>query len=168
MLDFSVTFFITLINLGVLFFVMRLILFKPVRKFMASRQAEVKNEIDAAAKQRADADALLAQYQKKLAEAKADGDAIIKEARAGAEAEAQRIVSQAKADAQAIREKAGRDMQQERETALSEFQSQAVGLVLAVSAKLLERQLSDEDSRKQAALFLKELSSSDLRAVSRV
>jgi len=37
MLDFSITFFITILNIGVLYLILRAILFKPVTKFMENR-----------------------------------------------------------------------------------------------------------------------------------
>jgi F-type H+-transporting ATPase subunit b len=157
MLNFSVTFFITLVNLAILFLIMRVILFKPVRKFMASRQAAVKNDIEIAAQQRNEAEKFKSQYEAQLAKAREEGDAIIKDARAAADKNAELIIGQANDEAKAIEERAQQEMEQEKRAMRSQFQAQAVALVLAVCAKLLKRELNDEDSRNEAARFLEQL-----------
>jgi F-type H+-transporting ATPase subunit b len=162
MLNFSVTFLITLINLAILFVIMRAILFKPVRKFMEKRQAAVKNDIDTAAKQRADAEKLKAQYDEQMAHAREDGAGIINDARVAAEKQAAMIVAEAKKEAETMHTTAQTEIEQEKQASRMQFQQNAVALVLAAAAKLLQRQFSDEDSRREAALFLKQLGETNL------
>jgi F-type H+-transporting ATPase subunit b len=158
MLNFSVTFFITLVNLAVLFIIMRAILFKPVTKFMKARQDAVKADIDNAAKQRADAEKMKADYEAQLATAEGKADKIIADAKITAGKNAEKIVKDAQADAAQMMKAGEARIKAEEQAAAATFQAQASALVLAAAAKLLQREFTSEDSKREAALFLKQLS----------
>jgi F-type H+-transporting ATPase subunit b len=157
MLDFSVTFFFTLVNIGVLFFVLRAVLFKPVTRFMEARSKMIQNNIDQAEKDREQAKILLAQYEEQIRKAGADGEALIQSAREEAEKEAAGIIRSAKEEAERIAASGRVRLETERHAALAQFRAEAAALVLAVSSRLLQRELSGEDSRRAAAQLLKEL-----------
>jgi F-type H+-transporting ATPase subunit b len=157
MLDFSVTFFFTLINIGILFFILRAILFKPVTKFMEERSKKIQGDIEQAEKDKNQAKALLVQYEEQLKKAESEGDAIIKRARETAEKDAAGIISSGKAEADRIIEAGHTRLAAERRAALVQFQSEAAALIIAASSRLLQRELSGDDTRRQAALLLKEL-----------
>jgi F-type H+-transporting ATPase subunit b len=156
MLNFSVTFFITLVNLGVLFVIMRAVLFKPVTKFMESRAAKVQGDIDNAAKQVSDANALKADYEKKIAAVADECAALKAAARADGQKEADALIAAAKAEAQGIRAQAEKESEREKEAAWALFQTEAAALVVAAARQLLRRELSAE-APAEAEAFLKEL-----------
>jgi F-type H+-transporting ATPase subunit b len=157
MLDFSVTFIITIINITVLFFILRAVLFKPVTKFMADRTRKVQDTIDQAEKSRADAQKLLEQYQDKLKNAGIEADEIIKTARVNAEAQARQIIGEGKAAAEALTAAAHRQVDAERQAAFARFKVEAAALVMAASARLVQREISGDDNRRYAAMLLDEL-----------
>lgn len=64
-LDWNLLF--TVINLLLLFVLMKIFLFKPVQKIIAARQAEADKKFDEAAAKQAEADGLKAQYAKSIA-----------------------------------------------------------------------------------------------------
>ena len=64
-LDWNLLF--TVINLLLLFVLMKIFLFKPVQKIIAARQAEADKQFDEAAAKQAEADGLKAQYAKSIA-----------------------------------------------------------------------------------------------------
>jgi F-type H+-transporting ATPase subunit b len=157
MLDFSVTFFFTLINIGVLFFVLRAVLFKPVTRFMEARSKKIQDDIDQAEKDRDQAKILLARYEEQLKKAETEREALIMRAREEAEREAAGIIRSGREEAERIVASGRAQVETERRTALAQFRSEAAALVIAVSSRLLQRELSGEDSRRAAALLLKEL-----------
>jgi F-type H+-transporting ATPase subunit b len=157
MLDFSVTFFFTLINIGTLFFVLRAVLFKPVTRFMEARSKKIQGDIDQAEKDRDEAKSLLAQHEERLKKAEAEGAALIARAREAAEREADGIIRSGRDEAERIVASGRARLETERRAALAQFHSEAAALVIAVSSRLLQRELSGEDSRRAAALLLKEL-----------
>ena len=158
MLDFSVTFFITIINITILFFVLRALLFKPVSKLMAERVKRVQDSIDQAKKDKEEAAKLLAQYEDKLKNAEAEAREIQKNARENAERQAQLTVAEGKKEAQDMVNAALKQIEMERQAALAKFKLEAAALVMAVSAKLSARDLSGDDNRRYVNMLLDELS----------
>jgi F-type H+-transporting ATPase subunit b len=157
MLDISVTFIITIINIAILFFILRAILFKPVTRFIDERAKKVQEIRDQAEKDRIQAKALLAQYEAHLKKAEEDGAEVIRAARETANEEASRIVTEGRASAENYMKKARKQLEAEQRTAMAVFSTEATALVLSAAGRLLRRSLSDEDSREQAAILLREL-----------
>ncbi|MDR0290180.1 MAG: F0F1 ATP synthase subunit B [Treponema sp.] len=157
MLDFSVTFVITIINIIVLTIILRKILFKPVTKFMAERAKRVQDSIDQAEKDRVNSQKLLEQYHHKLKNADAEADEIIGSAREKAEVESRHIVAVGKAEAEALVAAARREIDAERQAAFARFKLEAAALVMAASARLVQREFSGEDNRRYASMLLDEL-----------
>jgi F-type H+-transporting ATPase subunit b len=157
MLDFSVSFFFTLVNIAVLFFVLRAILFKPVTKFMEARTAKVQAEIENAAKERDEAKSLRLMYEDKVKNAGIEAAQLTKAAREAAEKQASGIISEAKAEAEGIVENARKQILAERQAAFIAFRAEASALVVAAAGRLLRRDFSGEDARAHAELVLREL-----------
>jgi F-type H+-transporting ATPase subunit b len=157
MLDFSVTFGITIINIIILTLILRKVLFKPVTKIMADRAQRVQDSIDQAEKDKADSRGLLEQYQNKLKNADAEAEKIVKTARESAEQEARQIVTSGKAEAQALTEAARRQIESERQAAFARFKLEAAALVMAATAKLVQREISGDDKNRYVTMLLDEL-----------
>jgi len=157
MLDFSVTFIITIINITILFLILRKILFKPVTKFMADRTARVQDSIEQADKDKAQAKALLGEYEDKLKNADAEAREILKTARENAEQQAQMIVAEGKQEAANISAAARKQIEAEHQAALAKFKLEAAALVMAASARLAARDLSSDDNRRYVNMLLDEL-----------
>ncbi|MCL2479879.1 MAG: ATP synthase F0 subunit B [Treponema sp.] len=157
MLDFSVTFIITVINIAILFFILRKVLFKPVTKFMADRAKRVQDSIDQAELEKTEARNLLTQYQNRLKKAEADAENIIIASRKNAMAEADKIIAGGKAAAEAIAASSRKQIEAERQAMQTRFKLEAAALVMAASARLVQRELSGDDNRRYANMLLDEL-----------
>jgi F-type H+-transporting ATPase subunit b len=157
MLDFSVTFVITIINIFILFLILRKILFKPVTKFVEERARKVQSSLDQAEKDRNQAKEILKQYEDQLKQAEAEAREIISSARETARLESDRLIAEGKAQAETFLEKGRRQLEAERRTAITVFKADAAALVIGASSRLIQRELNSEDSRYQAELLLKEL-----------
>ncbi|MDR3020650.1 MAG: ATP synthase F0 subunit B [Treponema sp.] len=157
MLDFSVTFIITIINITILFFILRAVLFKPVTKFMAERAFKVQNSIDQAEKNSMESQKLLDEYKEKLKNADAEVNEILKNARINAERLAESIVAEGKEEAAVYSDMARKQIESERQAALAKFRLEAAALVLAASAKLSSKDFSGEENRRYAFLLLEEI-----------
>ena len=92
-LDWNLLF--TVINLLLLFVLMKIFLFKPVQKIIAARQAEADKQFDEAAAKQAEADGLKAQYAKSIASVEEEKSKAMQETMKKADAEYQRIVGDA-------------------------------------------------------------------------
>ena len=157
MLDFSVTFIITIINITILFLILRKILFKPVTKLMADRAERVQDSIEQADKDRAQAKALLAEYEDKLKNADAEAREILKNARESAERQTQMIIAEGKQEAADFSATTRKQIEAEHQAALAKFRLEAAALVIAASAKLVARDFSGDDNRRYVNMLLDEL-----------
>jgi len=162
MLDFSVTFIITIINIAVLFFVLRAVLFKPVTKFMADRAKRVQDSIEQAEKDKTQAQALLAQYKAQLKTADAEAEAIIRSAKESAKQEADRIIAESRLSAEAVLANTRKQLESEQKAAMSVFRKEAVVLVIAATGRLLGREIKDQDSLRYADMLLEEVALADI------
>ena len=157
MLDFSVTFIITIINITILFLILRKILFKPVTKLMADRAKSVQESIEQADKDKAQAKALLAEYEDKLKNADAETREILKTAREDAERQVQMIIAEGKQEAASFAATTRKQLDAEYQAALAKFRLEAAALVMAASAKLAARDFSGDDNRRYVNMLLDEL-----------
>ena len=157
MLDFSVTLVITVINITILFIILRSVLFKPVSRFMAERAQRIQTSIDDAAQEKALAHSLLEQYQDKLKNADTQAAEIIKTACEKAKAEALDIITQGKAAADGLIETGRRQIEYERQAAFTRFKLEAASLVMAASARLVGREFSGDDKHHYADMLLEEI-----------
>ena len=156
MLDFSVTFIITIVNMVVLFFILRTILFKRVTKFMDERTKRIQDSIDRSEKDKSQAKALLAQYETQLKTAEAEAEAIINSARESAQVEAEKIIAEGRLSAEIALESTRKQLELEQKAAIAAFRKEAATLVVEASGRLLSREIKTEDNLKYADMLLKE------------
>ncbi|MDR2133496.1 MAG: ATP synthase F0 subunit B [Treponema sp.] len=152
-----VTFFFTFVNIGILFFILRAVLFRPVSKFMEDRAKRIRDTIDQAEKDRSRAKQMLEQYEGRLKNAEAEAEAIVRTARENAERESGRIVAGGKAAAETLLANTRRQLEAERRAALERFRTEAAALVVMASSRLVARDLNQEDNRRYAGMLLEEL-----------
>jgi len=152
-----VTFIATIINIGVLCFLLRLILFKPVSKFIEARTKKIEDTINQTEKEKAQAKQLLEQYNAFLKEAETEANEIIRQARETANTEAGRIIANGKNAAETMILNARRQIDAEHEASLAKFKTEAVMLVIAASSRLLGRELHTDDNRHYAGMLMDEL-----------
>ena len=159
MFDYSslVTFGITIINIVILCFILKAILFKPVTKFMAERANRIRGELEQANQERTGAQKMLEEYRLKLENANAEAQSIVLAARKEAMAEADRIIAKGKAEVDAMTLGARKRLEAEQQAAIARFGLEAAALVMAASSRLVQREFSGEDNRRCAAMLLDEL-----------
>jgi len=157
MLDFSVTLLITIINIAILYFILRKILFKPVTKFMEDRAKRIQDSIDQAQNEKKQARELLEEYEAKLKKASTEAEQILKSSREDAVRLAERIIAEGKEQAADIIASAKKQIEAEHQAALIKFKLEAAALVMAASSKLVTRELSGEDNIRYVNMLLDEL-----------
>jgi F-type H+-transporting ATPase subunit b len=151
------TFLVTIVNIGILFFVLRAILFKPVTKFMETRAKKIQDDIEQAEKDKVQAKLLYQQYEDSLKHAEEEAEGILRSARETAQEQANRIVAEGKAEAENLLAAARKRMEAERNAAMALFKAEAAALVIGASSRLLQRELTQDDARQYAARLLQEI-----------
>lgn len=146
----------TIVNILVLFLLLKHFLFKPIMEMMESRTAEIENNLKDAEDQKQKASELTAQYEEKLQGAHAEAAQIVSEARQRGQREYDAILKTAGQDAQKEQERARADMEREREEMLRGVQENVTELVLLTASKLSQKELDEESDRKLVDSFLSE------------
>lgn len=156
----GVNFWTALFTLGntiVLYFVLKIFLFKPVMKMIEDRQKEIDLIYASADQAKSDADALQAEYQQKLSVATETSDRIVKEAMVRGQSREEEIIRQANAEAAAIMDKAAADIAQEKKKAINDAKDEISGMAMAIAEKVVGRELKETDQNKLFDEFINEL-----------
>lgn len=159
MLNFSVTFLITIVNFFVLFLVLRKLLFKPVTNFMEARAKKIKDSLGEAAILKAQAEEKAARYEALMATADAEVSRIVKEGEDRAREEAKALLDKANAEAAEARRRGEAAAELEREKGRQELAGDIAALAAEVAGKLVGRAAAAEDKRA-AEVLVRELEAS--------
>ena len=127
----------TIINLIVLFLLLRHFLINPVSNIMEQRRKLIADGLQNAQDTQDEANRLKAEYEEALSGAKKESAEIVDKARIDARAEYDRIVGEAGAKAGNIIENAKENVRIEREQTMKELQSQIAGLSIASAEKIV-------------------------------
>ena len=127
----------TIINLIVLFLLLRHFLINPVSNIMEQRRKLIADGLQNAQDTQDEANRLKAEYEEALSRAKKESAEIVDKARIDARAEYDRIVGEAGAKAGNIIENAKENVRIEREQTMKELQSQIAGLAIASAEKIV-------------------------------
>ena len=122
-----------------------------------ARERALQEQLDAAERNRAESEALLAEHKKLLAEARTQAHALLVEARTTAEKERALAMEKTLQEQQQLLERARRDIVAERDRAVAELRREAVELSLAAASKLIGERLTSETDRKLVQEYLSRL-----------
>ncbi|WP_157109998.1 F0F1 ATP synthase subunit B [Thermanaeromonas toyohensis] len=133
-----------LIVMGVLY----LLLYKPLGKILAEREAKIEGSLQDAQAAKEKAEKLLKEYEDKLAGARREAQAIIERATRLGEEMREEILAQAREEANRTLEAARAEIAGEKARALAAIRDEAAGLAVLVAQKILERSLTPEDQER--------------------
>jgi len=153
-LDFSVTFLITIVNVTFLYLVLRKVLFGRVTQFMEERSNKIQRDIDLAKMQNERAQALEAEYAEKLKASREDGQRIMQIAREKAEQERAAIIAEAKAEAAKIIKETRDELEAERRDVGRKLLKDTADLTILAATAVLEENMDADKNRKLVEKFL--------------
>lgn len=145
---------ISLLNLTLLFFIIKKFLYGPVKKVLAKRQSEIDSRYSEADEAKAKAESDRAMWSEKLEGAKDEADAIVGNATDSAKARSERIIADAERRADEIIRAAEVEAALERKKAADGIKREIVEVSGALSEKLLEREINTEDHRALIDSFI--------------
>ena len=137
---------ISLINITVLFILLRLILWKHVIRFLSERAGRVRSEIDDAEKRRLEAEALRSEYDAKIGDIEARGRDFMRETRLKASKESEKILNETREKAREMINDAESRIAVDKEQALEEAHLEVTQLATEMAARILGREVSAEDN----------------------
>ena len=139
--------FISLANLVILFLILKKLLFKPVKKIVDKRQKELDAEYRKAEKTQAEADAIKAEWEGKMATAEAEADKIISDAVERADSRNEVMLYESREKADQIIRKAKADIERERKDARETIKKEIVDVSEALSEQIIGREINMDDHR---------------------
>jgi F-type H+-transporting ATPase subunit b len=139
------TFLFQTINVLLVLGGLYLILWKPLKKTLASREEKIQGDLKEAASAKEKAEELLASYKEQLNQAQQEAQNILQRANEMAEVTRSEIVAQAKEEAARALEQARLELEKEKSSAIAAIRNQAADLVVAAASKVLARTLTSED-----------------------
>ena len=157
MLKFDIVNFVcVVVNLLVLYVLMKKFVFGRVTKIIDARQALLEEKKASVAKAQEEADRLKKEYQKSLENANETSVQILKEAKSRARAEYNKIMARAAADAEAIKAGAEKAIATEREKQIDELHVQIMDLAVEAAGRIMAEKSSPETDKALYDAFIKE------------
>lgn len=148
---------ISLLNLVLLFFIVKRFLFKPIKKVMEQRQQEIDDRYAAADAAQAQADESRQIWEEKLSHADAQANVILQDATDHAKHRGDKMIADAKERADGIIRTAQSEAELERRKASDGIKREIVDLSGALTEKMLEREINTEDHRALIDSFIEEI-----------
>ncbi len=114
------------------------------KKAMDERTAKIAGDIDGAERSKAEADQVLEQYRAQLADARAESNRIIEEARQTAETLRRDLIAKAEAEADELRQRNTEQVAAERDRVMAELQASVSTLAIDLAEKVVGASLDRE------------------------
>ena len=149
------TFLAQICNLMIQLVIFKQFLLKPINQVIADRKAKADSEIADAQKLRTEAEAMKAEYEQNLQNARTEANQIVATAQKTATARSEEIVGEARAQAAALKQKAEADIAQERKKAVNEVKDEIGGIAMEIASKVVEREISEKDHKDLIDDFIK-------------
>jgi F-type H+-transporting ATPase subunit b len=136
----------TIVNLLILFLVLRKLLFKRVTAFMDARSDSIAKSMEAADARMAEANGIKARYEELMRDAEAKASEILASAKLKAEDDGQAILREARREAGVMLERANVEIRRQQAGIVSGARRQIVDIALSVSSKVLLKDLDEKSN----------------------
>ena len=149
------TFVAQICNLMIQLVIFKKLLLNPVKKVIAERKAKADSQIADAQKLRTEAEAMKAEYEQNLQNARTEVNQIVAAAQKTATARSEELLGEARAQAAALKQKAEADIAQERKKAVNEVKDEIGGMAMEIASKVVEREIREADHKDLIDEFIK-------------
>lgn len=148
---------IHIINIAVLYLLLRSLLYRPVSAYLGARSARIEEELATAQKTRQQADEVKRQLEERLESAEEEARAIVRKEEEKAAEESARLLADARKGADEIMAAAAGRIAQEKALAMSSMREETAQLATEIAARILRREVSLEDNRAVVSNFFSEM-----------
>ncbi|MGI5900016.1 MAG: ATP synthase F0 subunit B [Christensenellales bacterium] len=146
------------LNIVVLYIILRALVYKPVREYMKKRQENLDKQRLEISEGQSEVMDLKAKYEQSLSGAKAEAEGKVREGVLRADIAAKEIIEKSEKDARAILAEAKEQAALEQARLEGTLKSEVADLALELASKILEREVSAADNRAVIEQFFKGLS----------
>ena len=152
---------ISLINLVLLFLIIKKFLFKPVKKMLQKRKEELDAQYQSAADAEAIADKHRKEWEATLATADEKANQILLSATENAKRHGDRLVTEAQEKAEGIIRVAQNEAELERRKATEDIKREIIEVSGALTEKMLEREINVQDHHALIESFIEKIGEED-------
>ena len=149
------TFVATILNLFIQVYLIKRFLFKPINEILEKRNADA--EIQDATKAKEEAQAMKAEYEENMQNAKNKASEILTTAQKTAAIQSEEMLREASRQAAALKEKAEADIVQEKRKAVNELKDEIGGMAMEIAGKVIEREVNEKDHAKLIDDFISQV-----------
>ena len=136
--------------------------FPRIGEALDKRQRAIEDSIDTAARTKAEAEELLAEYRERLKEARVQAEDIVTRARRAGDQTEREALEAGRAKREELLQQARRDIQAETSRAIGEIRAEVADLTVLATEKVTRKTLTPEDQRRLVEEALGELDFSSL------
>ena len=148
------------VNFAIYAYILKRFAWPPISKYLLERRESIVASLESAARAKAEAEAIKADYEERLRGLEADAEKARAEVLAIAENEARKLLEQARQSAERIRTDARLVAEQELTRARRLLQEESADLVASVASDLITKNLTADDQAKFVAEFVSDAASS--------
>jgi F-type H+-transporting ATPase subunit b len=138
---------LNIVNVIVLFMIVKLLVYKPVKNFMKARADGIQSQTDEAAKRLTEANALKEERDKKLATAEKEAEDLGRGIIEAADKQAEEIKQAALQEASKIKLAASEEAAKEEEFMLRELREKIADMSIEIAKRVLEREIQKKDNQ---------------------
>jgi F-type H+-transporting ATPase subunit b len=120
----------------------------PVRKMLKDREDRIRTDLERAEEAKVEAEGVLEDYRRQLAEARNEASQIVEASREQAEEVRRELIAKAEQDAAEIRQRASEDARLAGDRAMGELRASVTQLSIELAEKVVEHNL-DHDTQIQ-------------------
>ena len=135
--------------------------FPAVKGAMDARAERIQADLDAAETAKSDAQAIQADYEARLADAKGEAARLFEEARTTADQLKVDLTSRAEADVVEMRERATADIEASRQQAIADLRAEVAGIALGAAERVVQSSLDEDAQRRLIDEYIDEVSGHD-------
>ncbi|UCC68454.1 MAG: F0F1 ATP synthase subunit B [Armatimonadota bacterium] len=143
-----------IVAFGILYFLLRRYLFRPLLGLMAEREKEIAEALDAGERARGELARIDEERVSMLGEAREQGREQVRQLVLEGEEARERLLNEAREEAQEIRQRAKETVQLEREEAMIELRREVVDLALLAASRAVLGRLDEEKHRQVIDEFI--------------
>ena len=140
---------IHLVNILVLYILLRVLIWKPVHKFMLGREERVAAQMEQAKALQAEAEKIKADYDARLVDVQATCDKMLSDGRLAAQTTGQKYIDKARVQADNILSEARAQAAEEKRRAMDEVKEELADLAVDMASRVLR---FDEQTRRHILL----------------
>ena len=144
-------------NLLIIYLFLKKFLFVRVKNMIDSRQKEVDDMYAGAEEAEANAKAMQAEYEERLAKAETESEEILRTAQRRAMLKEEEILKEAAVEATRIRDRASEEIAMEKKRMLGEIKDEVSGMAIDIAAAVIGREVSQSEHEEFIDSFIDEL-----------